>query len=67
MDLVMRTVSKMNAEDAGDKSHLFRELYGKVLENDEFRDLISKSVDHKSRTLRRVEIWDLELTAHLLR
>lgn len=32
-----------------------------VLEDEEFQDLISRAVDHKSRTLRRFEIWDKEV------
>lgn len=65
MDLIMRTVSNMTCRDVKDQAPLFRELYESLLENEEFQDLISKSVDHRSRTLRRTEIWDNEVARNL--
>ena len=65
MDLIMSTVSRMSEEGTVEQSGLFRNQYTRLLEIDEFQDLISKSVDHKSRTLRRFEIWENELSAQL--
>ena len=65
MDLIMSTVSRMSKEKTIEQSNLFRNQYARLLEADEFQDLISKSVDHKSRTLRRFELWEKELSASL--
>lgn len=66
MDLTMRTVSNIPENKIKEKSALFRRLYKKILKDDEFQDLVNKSVDHKSRTLRRLEIWIEKLESHVL-
>lgn len=56
-DLVMLTASRTTAKKAKAVRSEFRAAYRKLFKNEEFSDLISRSVDHKSRTLRRFELW----------
>jgi hypothetical protein len=56
-DLTMFTASQVNVSDATTKRDDFNIEYAKLLKNDEFQDLISRSVDHKRRTERRFEMW----------
>jgi hypothetical protein len=57
-DLVMLQASKVTAEVALAKKVFFRKQLSKLLSNNEFKDLISRAVDHKKRTTRRFEMWD---------
>lgn len=65
MDLIMFTVSNLSDDEAVEQADQFREQYTLILGNEEFQDLISKSIDHKSRTVRRFEIWESELETYL--
>lgn len=56
-DLIMFTASQVDAGTAKTKSAAFGTKYLELLNNDEFTDLISRSVDHKKRTERRFEMW----------
>jgi hypothetical protein len=56
-DLTMFTASHVNVTDAQAKSVNFNREYSKLLNNADFQDLISRSVDHKKRTERRFEMW----------
>jgi hypothetical protein len=56
-DLTMFTASQVKVSDAQEKSDNFNQEYAKLLNNEEFQDLISRSVDHKKRTERRFELW----------
>lgn len=60
-DLVMLTASTIKEDDATAKMKQFRERYSLLLQNEEFLDLISRSVDHKRRTDRRFELWEAEM------
>lgn len=60
-DLIMHTATKTNAEMALEIREAFLEKFSAMLSNDEFLDLISRSVDHKKRTERRFEIWNGEM------
>ena len=53
----MFTASKTSAKKASLKSKEFNKMYEELLSNEEFLDLISRSVDHKKRTDRRFELW----------
>ncbi len=57
MDLLMYSFSRVEAEHLRRVRNDVREKYIALLKDEEFDDLISKSIDHKSRTLRRFEIW----------
>lgn len=61
MDLLMISLADKDEEEVEQNSKRFRTLYENVLENEEFQDLIGRSIDHKKRTLRRFEIWNHEL------
>lgn len=63
MDLNMLTLSKVTKEQLAPLKGLYRERVKALLENKEFDDLISRSVDHKSRTLRRFELWRQQVEA----
>jgi hypothetical protein len=57
-DLSMNTASKMTALPSQEGRRFFRQELAQLLKNDEFSDLIGRSVDHVKRTKRRFEIWD---------
>lgn len=56
-DLTMYTASKVDLEKASRKKDAFNRAYSEILSNEEFQDLIGRSVDHKKRTDRRFELW----------
>lgn len=56
-DLVCSSVKTMNEQQATACRDDFRYRYYNLIAEEEFSDLISRSVDHKSRTLRRFELW----------
>jgi hypothetical protein len=57
-DLVALTLSRISPETALAIRDRFRVRYFELFENEEFMDLISRSVDHTRRTKRRFEIWE---------
>lgn len=57
-DLTAFSASKIEIAEAAKVKNEFRERYDKLLEDREFQDLISRSVDHTKRTKRRFEMWD---------
>lgn len=57
VDLVMMTATHISIEQAAEKRQEFREVYFELTKNEEFEDLISRSVDHKKRTERRFTMW----------
>ena len=63
-DLIMYTASRVDIGHARVRAESFREAYGELLSDEEFLDLISRSVDHKKRTDRRFELWGLAMGKH---
>ncbi len=61
MDLVMTTMSETPRAIVQREASEFRRQYTRLFEDEEFQDLIGRSIDHKSRTLRRFEIWNERL------
>ncbi|MDE0000649.1 MAG: DUF262 domain-containing protein [Rhodospirillaceae bacterium] len=61
MDLIMGTLANKSREQVQKCRGLFRQHFTELLKDEEFLDLISRSIDHKSRTLRRFEIWTQRL------
>ncbi len=57
-DLLSSTFSEISEECALNNKSDIRGSYYSLLKNEEFDDLISRAVDHKSRTLRRFELWE---------
>lgn len=58
MDLTMFTLAKIPEEQVISIKRAFRQRYNEILRNDDFVDLITRSVDHKSRTLKRFNTWN---------
>ena len=58
MDLVMSTLVDRRPDVVQERAARFKKYYAELLSDDEFQDLISRSVDHKSRTIRRFELWN---------
>jgi hypothetical protein len=56
-DLVSLAASRSTMDRAMQNRTKFRESYFDILKNEEFVDLISRSVDHKKRTERRFKLW----------
>ena len=61
-DLVAGTASTMSIDDLDRVRDRFRDSYKEILSNQEFEDLISRSVDHKKRTARRHEMWNSQFS-----
>jgi len=57
-DLIMMTASSVSKEDAEKNSDKFGSEFAALCEDETFTDLISRSVDHKSRTDKRFAIWE---------
>ena len=65
MDLVMKTMADRPTAHVEQCAEEFRECFADLLRDDEFQDLISRAIDHKSRTLRRFEIWNHRLVEQI--
>lgn len=57
-DLVCLSAAQVETEIAREIAEDFRNTYFELLEDKEFQDLISRSIDHTRRTKRRFEIWN---------
>lgn len=57
-DLVAFFASNVSPDIAMQIRGEFRKRYTQLLANEEFQDLISRSVDHTKRTKRRFKLWD---------
>lgn len=57
-DLVMSTAVQIDFELAREKKNEFLHLYREILKDDNFVDLISRSVDHKKRMEQRFSKWN---------
>jgi len=64
-DLIMQSASQLSIDRAKAIRETFRKRYALLFKNEEFTDLISKSVDHVRRTKRRFAIWQEMIIAHL--
>lgn len=57
-DLTMLSAARVNRDVAIRKREAFRKQYFTILDDSTFNDLISRAVDHKSRTISRHRMWD---------
>lgn len=64
-DLVMYSASKIDFDTAKIKREQVRDKFNDLLKQDEFIDHISRAVDHKKRTNRRLELWNKYIGAVL--
>jgi hypothetical protein len=60
-DLIASSAKNMTQAQAENIRTSFRAAYADLEENEEFQDLISRSVDHTKRTKRRFEIWNEQM------
>lgn len=66
-DLIMYTAKSVSVDAAKEKSEQFRKMYSELLSDEEFSDLISRAVDHTTRTKRRFSLWQDRLADPLFR
>ena len=66
MDLTMASLAGIPAEIVERKSKEFYDRYTNLLQVGEFDDLITRAIDHRSRTFRRFELWSDHITSGLL-
>lgn len=66
MDLSMSTLAKIPEQNLGAVKSKFLRNYRAIQQNDEFQDPITKSIDHKSRTTRRFELWQSKVEDKIL-
>lgn len=60
-DLIMSTATNIDNQTAIEKSLDFLDAFDQILDDEEFTDLISRAVDHKSRTNRRFDLWNQKM------
>lgn len=60
-DLILTTAVDFDPRSAERVKPQFLQAFHRLSVDEEFEDLISRSVDHKKRTLRRFELWRLEM------
>ena len=65
MDLTMYSLVGVSHDDVKGVSNAFLWRYMELLQDSEFADLITRAIDHKSRTLRRFEMWNERVTSGL--
>ena len=58
MDLLMTTMADKSSRLVQKSAPRLRDDFLQLLQDEEFQDLIARAIDHKSRTLRRFEIWN---------
>lgn len=65
MDLTMYSLKDIPEESVKKEAKEFHRRYTEVVSDEEFGDLITRGIDHKTRSLRRFAIWDEKVTAGL--
>ena len=65
MDLTMYSLKGVRKNVVEKKATEFYRRYTALIKDDEFADLITRSIDHKSRTMRRFELWSERVTSGL--
>jgi hypothetical protein len=65
MDLTMYSLADKPEKIVKHAAVDFYNRYTAVMQDEEFEDLITRSIDHKTRTSRRFEIWSERVTAGL--
>ena len=66
MDLTMTSLAHAPESEVSNVAGEFYRRYVAILRNEEFADLITRAIDHKSRTLRRFSMWEEKVTRGLL-
>ena len=65
MDLTMNSLADVPPANVRAVSHEFRDRYQRLLLDKEFDELITRGIDHMSRTRRRFELWSERVSAGL--
>ena len=65
MDLTMASLAAIPAADVKREAKEFYKRYVALLEDEIFGDLITRAIDHKSRTLQRFDLWSKNITSGL--
>jgi len=65
MDLTLGTMVRLDEKAVRERRSEIRDLYFSMFADAEFMDLITRAVDHKSRTTRRFQIWNDKVGARL--
>ena len=65
MDLTMASLAGIPRMEVQEKSKKFYDRYLALLQVKKFDDLITSSIDHKSRTFLRFELWSERITSSL--
>lgn len=65
MDLTMISLAQVPRTRVQEGAVEYYRRYLVLLQNAEFSDLITRAIDHKSRTVRRFEIWEEKVTKGL--
>lgn len=60
-DLIMKTAASNSFQTATQKRAAFLDAFQEILRDPEFQDLISRAVDHKSRTEKRFSMWSRKM------
>lgn len=60
-DLVMMTATGVDNDVADAKRDQFRNAFDEIMSDEDFQDLISRAVDHKSRTEKRFKMWNAKM------
>ena len=62
MDLTMFSLTNIPFPAVENQAAVYHNRVKQILQDAEFDDLITSSIDHKSRTLRRFELWNEKVT-----
>ena len=65
MDLTMYSLKSIPPDEVAHKSALFYRYYKELVKDETFLDLITRSIDHKSKTITRFEMWSQRITSRL--
>lgn len=60
-DLIMKTAASIDTQMATQKRSQFKTAFAEIMAHEDFQDLISRSVDHKSRTEKRFKMWNQKM------
>lgn len=66
MDLTMDSITRFDPEVLPHIAQDYRARYQRILKMPEFEDLITRAIDHRSRTLSRFQMWKDEVTNGLV-
>ena len=66
MELTMLSLTAISLDKVENVADEYRQRYINLLADPEFDELITRAIDHKSRTIRRFELWSKHITHELI-